>query len=318
MENSHNSGKTLLPHETDQTFLMDGGCETTLIFLENLDLPHFASFALLDTEDGVAALKRYFHTHLGTARAHGHGFVMETATWRASADWGALLGYDADGLSDVNVRAVTLLKEVLAEAGTLDIPVILSGCIGPRGDGYISGVEMTPDEAFLYHRPQAEALARGGVEMMTGLTMTYANEAIGIVRAAQSVNTPVAISFTTELDGRLPNGQSMAAFIDQVDQATQGGPAYYMINCAHPDHFRQSLEAGGSWRQRILGLRANASRQSHAELDEAEVLDAGDPAETGRDYVSLRQLMPQLRVFGGCCGTDHRHLEHVCAELQAA
>ena len=308
MTNPNQDNSVVLPHQTNRTFLMDAGCETTLIFLDGIELPYFASFTLHDTPAGVSALKRYFRTHLGTAIDHNNGYILETATWRASADWGALLGYDAEALSDVNIRAVGLIRDVLAEAGPLDIPVVLSGCIGPRGDGYVVGQEMTADEAFLYHRPQAEALARGGVQMITGLTMTYAREAIGVVRAAHSVKRPSVISFTVETDGQLPTGQSMEAFITEVDAATDGGAAYYMINCAHPDHFRDALRQGGAWLKRIRGVRANASRMSHAELDESPVLDDGDPRETGRDYADLLRMLPHLNVFGGCCGTDSRHI----------
>lgn len=295
-----------LPHEADVKFLLDGGIETTLIFHDKLTLPHFAAFVLLETPEGTAVLRRYYQRYLEIAQAKGLGFVLESPTWRANPDWGALLGYDAKDLAGVNTKAIELMRDIRADAEPSDTPVVVSGCIGPRGDGYVVGSEMTADEAAAYHRPQIEALKAAGAEMCTGLTMTYVSEAVGIARAAKSAGLPVVISFTTETDGHLPNGQTLRDAIAATDAATGETPIYYMINCAHPDHFSGLLE--GDWLKRIGGIRANASRMSHAELDEAEDLDDGDPEEFGRLYRTLAEILPNVRALGGCCGTDHRHV----------
>ncbi|MEQ9038042.1 MAG: homocysteine S-methyltransferase family protein [Silicimonas sp.] len=295
-----------LPHEADVKFLLDGGIETTLIFHDKLTLPHFAAFVLLETPEGTAVLRRYYQRYLEIAQAKGLGFVLESPTWRANSDWGALLGYDAKDLAGVNTKAIELMRDIRADAEPSDTPVVVSGCIGPRGDGYVVGSEMTADEAAAYHRPQIEALKAAGAEMCTGLTMTYVSEAVGIARAAKSVGLPVVISFTTETDGHLPNGQTLRDAIAATDAATGERPIYYMINCAHPDHFSGLLE--GDWLKRIGGIRANASRMSHAELDESEDLDDGDPEEFGRLYRTLAEILPNVRALGGCCGTDHRHV----------
>ena len=295
-----------LPHEADVKFLLDGGIETTLIFHDKLTLPHFAAFVLLETPEGTAVLRRYYQRYLEIAQAKGLGFVLESPTWRANSDWGALLGYDAKDLAGVNTKAIELMRDIRADVEPSDTPVVVSGCIGPRGDGYVVGSEMTADEAAAYHRPQIEALKAAGAEMCTGLTMTYVSEAVGIARAAKSAGLPVVISFTTETDGHLPNGQTLRDAIAATDAATGETPIYYMINCAHPDHFSGLLE--GDWLKRIGGIRANASRMSHAELDEAEDLDDGDPEEFGRLYRTLAEILPNVRALGGCCGTDHRHV----------
>ncbi|WP_428645328.1 homocysteine S-methyltransferase family protein [Roseibium sp.] len=300
-----------LPHETDTIFLMDGGAETTLIFHEGIDLPYFAAFPLLDSEEGKAALARYFRSYLDIARQHGAGFVLETPTWRASTDWGALLGYDAEALDRINRKAVAFVRNLTADPAYAKVPVVLSGCVGPRGDGYVVGTEMTIEEATAYHAPQIRALAEAGVRLVTGLTMTYPEEAAGIALAARDAGIRAVLSFTVETDGRLPNGQSLAEAIRMVDSVTDRAPAYYMVNCAHPDHFDHVLESDADWTARIHGLRANASRMSHAELDEAEELDAGDPAELGGQYADLRKVLPNLNVMGGCCGTDHRHVGQI-------
>lgn len=295
-----------LPQRRDR-LLSEGGLETTLIFHDGVDLPHFASFVLLDSADGRARLERYYESYLALARRHGTGFLLDTATWRANADWGAKLGYDADGLRRINLAAVDLLLQLRACWETPDMRCVISGAIGPRGDGYKSG-RMDAAEAEAYHRPQIETFAASAADMVTAYTLTSVDEATGIARAAAAVAMPCAISFTVETDGRLAGGGSLRSAIETVDRATGASPAYYMINCAHPAHFAQQLEAGEAWTQRIHGIRANSSTKSHAELDESTTLDAGDPADLGRRYRTLRRAFPAMRILGGCCGTDQRHI----------
>ena len=300
-----------LPQLDAATFLTDGGIETTLIFHDGFDLPDFAAFALLADPAGRAALHRYFDSYVAVAARDGVGIVLETPTWRASPDWGARAGYGVEALEAVNRDAVDLLVEVRARHETPSTPVVISGCIGPRGDGYQVGATMTADEARNYHALQARAFAASEADLVTAITMTYVDEAIGVTEAARSAGMPVVISFTVETDGRLPSGQALGEAIEAVDAATGAYPAYYMVNCAHPTHFASVFDGSPAWAARIGGVRANASKLSHAELDEAEELDAGDPAELAEHYVELRAALPELRVLGGCCGTDHRHIDAI-------
>jgi len=302
-----------LPQLSGETFLTDGGMETTLIFRNGIDLPHFASFPLLETEQGLNALRAYFATYITLADSFGVGLILDTATWRANADWGERLGYSTDDLASVNRHAVEFLAELSQTRGYP--PIVVSGCLGPRGDAYNPNSMMTADEAEAYHRPQIETLADTAADLITALTLTYASEAVGIVRAAQSASIPAVISFTLETDGRLPDGQSLRQAIDEVDAKTEGGAAYFMINCAHPTHFDHVLSEPGEWRNRIRGLRANASVKSHAELDESEELDAGDPLDLAGRYRTVRTHLENLSVVGGCCGTDHRHVAAIAAAL---
>jgi S-methylmethionine-dependent homocysteine/selenocysteine methylase len=310
--------KSHLPQLDGGLYLTDGGIETTLIFHDGLDLPHFAAFHLLKDEAGTSALRRYFARYAAIARANRTGFILESPTWRASADWGETLGYSAATLAQANAKAIALLQEVRSAFERADgLRFVVSGCVGPRGDGYDPGTVMSPDEAEVYHARQIGVLAATGADMVTAITMTNAAEAIGVTRAARAAAIPVAISFTVETDGRLPTGQSLKEAITEVDEATQAAPAYYMINCAHPTHFAATLAGDGAWLQRIRGIRANASKRSHAELNEAPDLDAGDPVELGGEHGALVRRLPQINVLGGCCGTDHRHIERICAECKA-
>ncbi|MEM9571646.1 MAG: homocysteine S-methyltransferase family protein [Pseudomonadota bacterium] len=296
-------------------FLTDGGIETYLIFDEGLDLPDFAAFTLLKSQEGVAALSNYYRRYLKTAMAHQMGFVFETPTWRASSDWGDRLGYSAQDLAKANANAIALMIELNQEFGSASIPVLISGCVGPRGDGYDPGDVMTAGEAAAYHQAQVSALAGAGADLITGITMTNTPEAIGLVRAAAEAVCPAVISFTVETDGRLPTGQPLADAILETDRATDHPPAWYMINCAHPTHFRDVLDPDAAWVRRIGGLRANASCKSHAELDEATELDRGDIPDLARRYGDLCALLPALRVLGGCCGTDHHHIGAIAREV---
>jgi S-methylmethionine-dependent homocysteine/selenocysteine methylase len=307
-----------LPQLEGGLFLTDGGIETTLIFHDGLDLPHFAAFHILKDEAGTAALRRYFARYAQIARANGTGFILESPTWRASADWGERLGYSARALASANARAIELMQELRWEYQCAGTPMVVSGCVGPRGDGYDPGAAMSPDEAQAYHAQQIGVFAETGADMVAAITMTSADEAIGVTRAAQASGMPVAISFTLETDGRLPTGQDLAGAIAEVDEATRVAPAYYMINCAHPTHFAARLAGDGAWLGRIRGIRANASKRSHAELNEAPDLDAGDPVELGGEYGALVRRLAHLNVLGGCCGTDHRHIEQICAAVWAS
>jgi S-methylmethionine-dependent homocysteine/selenocysteine methylase len=302
-----------LPQLGGNLFLTDGGIETTLIFHDGLELPDFAAYALLKRPDGPAALDRYFRAYADIARRFGVGLILESATWRASRDWADRLGHTAGELADLNRAAVRQLEGIRGEFQSDRTPVVISGCLGPRGDGYNPALLMSAEEAEAYHAEQARVFADSAADLLTAITMNYVEEAIGIARAARRLAMPVVISFTVETDGRLPTGDTLRSAIERVDAATGAYPAYYMLNCAHPTHFERVLEPGPPWIERLRGVRANASRQSHAELNESPTLDTGDPVELAGEYAALRRRLPRLNVMGGCCGTDHRHVEEIAA-----
>jgi S-methylmethionine-dependent homocysteine/selenocysteine methylase len=294
--------------QLDRPFLTDAGIETDIVFNRGIDLPHFASIALLGTEEGRKALNDYFRGFLHLAQRAGSGLILESATWRASPDWAKPLGFSYAELDDLNRAAIGMLRRLREEYRSTVPHIVVSGCIGPRGDGYDPGRVMAIDEAEGYHAHQAAVLASAGADMLTAITMTNVPEAIGVAQAARKLLVPVAISFTVETDGRLPTGDTLADAVSAVDEATGAYPAYFMINCAHPAHFSASLVEGAEWTSRIGGVRANASRCSHAELDAMTELDTGDPAELAALHRELRQRFPHINVLGGCCGTDLRHV----------
>lgn len=285
-------------------YVSDGGLETDLIFNRGLDLPEFASFPLVEDEGGRAVLRDYYDGYAAVARSAGVGLTLESPTWRANPDWGAKVGYDATALDRANRAAIDFLGTVRDEHSDLrDVRII--GAVGPRGDGYAAGEVVDPEAAADYHRPQVESFAAAGADVVAAYTMTCAEEAIGVVRAARAAGVPVLISFTVETDGRLPDGSTLGEAVGRVD-ATDA-PDGFLVNCAHPTHIAPGL-ADGDWLGRIIGINPNASTLSHAELDEAEELDAGDLDLLASSYDALRARLPSLALVGGCCGTDARHV----------
>jgi S-methylmethionine-dependent homocysteine/selenocysteine methylase len=317
---------------TEGVTLADGGIETDLIFHHGQDLPHFAAFVLLDTEEGRELLRAYYRRYLDIARETGAGLVLETPTWRASPAWFTALGRPSSDLGPVSRAAVRLLRNLCEEQPGVD--VIVSGCLGPRDDGYVAATTMDERAAQDYHRPQVEALHAAGADRVTAITVAYPAEAVGVVRAAQAAGIQSVISFTVETDGRLPDGTTLAQAIREVDDATDRAAAFFMVNCAHPSHIMLALDppargasmpadaapdhaADRRWLSRVQGVRANASTRSHAEFDAAEDLDEGDPGAFGRDMARLHEQVPSLRVLGGCCGTDERHIRAVAQSVTA-
>lgn len=309
-----------LPQLSGDLYLTDAGLETDIIFNRGVDIREFAAHTLLPDPHGRAAMTGYFREFLELAQERNAGFILDAPTWKAHAHWADDLGETPEYLRQANHKSIAMLAALRAEFGQNSNPIVLNAPIGPRGDAYIHSRVISPEEAADYHVQQLSWLAETEVDMATAMTFISAAEAVGFVCAAASVGIPSVVSFTVETDGRLPTGQAIGDAIQQVDDQTDGAPAYFMLNCAHPDHFAGQLlheQADTAWLRRIRGVRCNASRMSHAELDCCDTLDAGDPAELGAQYGSLRARMPWLNVFGGCCGSDIRHIRQIAAAIAA-
>jgi len=297
---------------THPHYLTDGGLETTLVFHRGIQLNHFAAFELLTHDEGMAELGKYYLPYLKLASKYNLPFVVESPTWRANSDWGFKLGYTHDELFALNKESIKLIRRLAGPFEGLLPQIVYSGNIGPRGDGYKVENAMNTEEAKLYHLDQVKAFALADADVVTAATLNYSNEAIGIINAARSFGLPVVISFTVETNGALPNGESLQHAIERTDRETGNYPEHYMVNCAHPRHFLDVLKKNESWKMRIGGVRANASLKSHAELDQSDTLDEGDKRLLSEGYKKLFQSLPKLQVIGGCCGTNHDHLEKIC------
>ncbi len=297
------------------TFLTDGGLETTLIFENELDLPHFAAFPLIEDPNGQQILSDYYIPYLELAKKYNTGFILESATYKANPETGYKLGYTQDELNQINQLSIMQLKGLKRRYMTDVNPVLISGCMGPGKDGYALDERMTVDEAKALHQHQVSAFKTAGADLVTAFTLNYVEEAIGIVNAARDVEIPVVISFTLETDGKLIDGTDLSDAIQQVDNATAAYAEYFMINCAHPTHFLAQIAGDEVCKQRVKAVRANASCKSHAELDESTELDPGDKDELAARYAELQESLPGIKVWGGCCGTDSTHLNTICQEI---
>lgn len=296
-------------------FLTDGGFETWLFFQQGFEAPEFAAVVLLDEEKARAAMRRYFDGFLEMAEAAGTGYVLDTNSWRAATAWGPKLGKSEEDMLRLTGDAVSFAHEIRRDWQERVSPILVNGVTGPLGDGYAPDRLPSSEEAQRLHLPQIEAMCRAGVDMVSAITMTNVPEAVGVANACAEVGLPAVVSFTVETDGRLPTGEHLGEAIRLTDGTAKREPLYYMVNCAHPDHFHPVLSAGEEWLGRIGGVRANASRLSHAELDVAAELDDGNPEEFGRLYAEMSRVLPGLKVVGGCCGTDHRHVGCVSGHL---
>lgn len=305
--------RTALPTLGNSLFVSYTGIETDLIFNRGIDLPGFASYPLLETKESREMLYEYYAQLIDMAQQKGVGVLLESLTWVANRDRGAAIGYNQESLKKFNIAAIDLIARAREKKG--DLPTLLSAQVGPRDDGYVPTEQMTADEAESYHSEQIETISKTDADLVGAFTLCYPEEAIGIIRAGKRFEIPVVIAFTLETDGRLPTGMPLKEAIENVDKATDEGAAYFLINCAHPDHFSSVLE-DSKWIQRLRGVVANASRCSHAELDESEELDEGDPEELGELVGGLCKKFPHFTIVGGCCGTDMRHLRKIVEQVQ--
>ena len=308
---------TVLPQLKGGTYLTDGGTETFLMYKRGFELPHFSAFHLLNDPAACEAIKQYYRDHAAVAQKYGTGFIYCSLTYRASSDWGKLLGYSRQGLADMNNKAIELYRAVASEFAGDDGNTVFSGCIGPRGDAYRLNQQITAGAAEAYHLEQIQTFKQAGADMVTALTPNTVDEAIGIARAAQSIGLPSVISFTLDENSRLKSGPSIKEAIEQVDEAVDAAPAYYMINCSHPIEFEPALEPG-DWVKRLCGIRPNASSMAKGVLCKLGHLEEGDPMELGQQMGDVAGRYPHINVWGGCCGTDHVHLDEICKNIVAA
>ncbi len=306
--------RNALPQLGGDMYLTDAGLETDLIFNKGIEIREFAAHTLLPDTTGCEAMAQYYRGFLNLAKEVNTGFILDSPTWKAHMHWAKDLAATEKEIKQANLDAIAFIAGLREDFANNQRPIVLNGLVGPRGDAYAPDTQLAVTEARDYHLKQLSWLAETEVDMVSALTFTQADEASGFVQAAKELGLPCIVSFTVETDGNLPTGQSLSSAIEQVDENTDSYAAYFMVNCAHPDHF-SNLLGDAPWARRIKGIRCNASRLSHAELDECEELDAGDPDELAGQYSEMLQKMPWLNVFGSCCGSDLKHVRKIAKRL---
>jgi S-methylmethionine-dependent homocysteine/selenocysteine methylase len=311
------TAKTFPLQREGQLFLTDGGIETEIMYKWGFELPHFAMYPLLDNPDAMSAVRAMYRRYLDVVAKHRLSALMGGLDYRASPDWGALLGYSPEALAEANLRSIAFLRE-LADEYADDIPqILIAGYVGPRGDAYQTNRTITAAEAEDYHAVQLATLKAADVDLAWALTFNNIPEAIGVARAAARIGVPLAISFTLDTTSRLSSGPSLARAVETVETETDGAPAFYSLNCSHPVEFEPALTPGG-WTERVRGFRPNASRMDKIALCKLGHLEEGDPVELGRLMGTLARRYPHMDVWGGCCGTGDVHLDQIARNVGAA
>ena len=305
----------MLPQQSGKLMTTAGGFETWMQYVDGFKLRHFCAFELLNDARGLGCLRDYHRKVVEAATANGFGVINEGLHYRSSRDWGELIGFSREALLEINVRGIEFYRDFAREYAGPDTPMLVGGVVGPRGDAYNIGRLPDAAEAEDYHSEQIRIFREAGADHVTAMTFSSVDEAIGVARAAKSVGIPVVISFLLARGGRLKGGETLEEAITRVDSATDDAPAYYMINCTHPTEFEPALTTG-KWISRLGGFMPNAVAMETLDLCKLGHLEDGDPVELGAQMGALAQRFPHINVWGGCCGTDGRHIGEITRQVR--
>ena len=298
-------------------YLTESGTETEIMYKYGFELPHFAMFPLLDNPDAVSTMREIFRSYLEVVAKHGMCALMGGLDYRASPDWGELLGYSPQGLAEANHQSIDFLREIAKEYSS-DIPeILIQGLIGPRGDAYERNETITEDEAEDYHSVQLETLKEADVDLALAITFNNIPESIGVARAAAKIGVPLGISLSLDSTSKLNSGPSLAEAIDTIEAETNRSPEFYSINCSHPVEYEPAIEPG-DWIHRVRGVRPNASKMEKIALCQIGHLEDGDPVELGELCGDLARRYPHMDIWGGCCGTWNTHLDEIAKNILPA
>ena len=289
------------------------GFETWLQFIDGFELRHFCAFELLNDKRGLACLTDYHRKLVEAAVENGFGVINDGLHYRASRDWGELIGFSREALAEINIRGIEFYKDFAREYQSDATPMLVGGSIGPRGDAYDTGRTEDAAEAEDYHSEQIITLKNAGADLVTAATFSNVEEAIGFARAARAADIPCVISFIAK-GGKLNDGAPLADAVTRVDAATDSSPLYYMVNCAHPIEFEPGL-TDGDWTNRLGGFLPNAVAKELQSLCSLGHLEDGNPEELGEQMAELARRFPHVHVWGGCCGTHSRHIGHIARQV---
>lgn len=295
-------------------YMCEGGTETEVMYKHGFSFPHFAVFELLKDTKAVAALKRMYQDYFEVVAKHNMSALVGGLDYRASPDWGALLGYSAEGLADINHQSIEFLRNIAVDYSNNIENILIQGLIGPRGDAYETNHSITEAEAQDYHSVQLQTLKSANVDLATAMTFNNVPESIGVARAAVEADVPLCISLSLDGSSNLNSGPSLAEAITTIDAATDSSVAFFMINCVHPLEYEPAL-ADEQWITRIRGVRPNASVMDKLSLCTIGHLEAGNPTELGKQMGDLMQRYPHMDICGGCCGTWDTHLDQIAEDV---
>ena len=311
------STKTFPRRQEGRFYLSEGGTETEFMYKHGFELPHFAMFPLLDNPQALSKMREMFRSYLEVAAKHKICALMGGLDYRASPDWGELLGYSPAGLADANLQAIEFLREIAGEYSSQIPEILIQGLIGPRGDAYERNETITENEAEDYHAVQLETMKKADVDLAFAMTFNNISESVGVARAAAKIGVPLGISLTLDSTSKLSSGKSLVEAITTIDDETDQSPEFYAINCSHPFEFEPAIEPG-DWVKRIRAVRPNASKMDKIALCQIGHLEDGDPVELGVLCGDLARRYPHMDIWGGCCGTWDNHLNEIAKNVLAA
>jgi len=305
------------PRLENKFYLTEGGSETEILYKWSFELPEFAMFTLLDDPEADNVIRGMFRRYFDVAAEHGTAMLLNGHDYRASPDWGAKLGYSSEDLRNVQHRVIRFLDDLRAEYADRVSDVYIAACIGPRGDAYGTGGDISADESEDYHSVQLHNLDGTAADMAVAATFNNVPEAIGVIRAANSIGIPIGVSLTLTPEGRLRSGPSLREAIETIDEASGGGAVWFGTNCAHPVEFEPALADAGPWLERLRYIRPNAAKMDKIALCSLGHLEDGDPVELGQQMGEVARRFPRVDILGGCCGTDERHLSQIAQNVNA-
>jgi homocysteine S-methyltransferase len=307
---------SLPPQSDDLIYLTEGGFETELMYLHGFELPCFAAFHLLDSTKGYQAVRDLYARVCDVAAAESTGLLLGWLNYRASPDWGAKLGLSPEALRAATLRSIAMLAD-LRKSYAGQVPhFAISDAIGPRGDAYGTGGAITEAEAEDYHSVQLETLKHSDVDVIWAATQNNVPEVIGMARAARALGLEIAVAWSLNAESRLSSGPTLAEAITRTDAAVPGVVAWHSLTCSHPLEFTPALTPG-PWTDRLRCIRPNAAAMDKIALCKLGHLEDGDPVELGRQMGDVARRYPAMDIWGGCCGTDHRHLSEIVRNVQA-
>lgn len=309
---------TTFPREDGILYLTEGGTETEVIYRHGHELRDFAMFELMNKPEAVRDMENMYRRYLDKAAQYGFSALMSGFDYRASPDWGAKLGYSAEGLREMQHKCIDFLRGVSRAYEDQIERIAIAGCIGPKGDAYSLNRDITAEEAEDYHATQCETLRDCGVDLIWAATINNIPEAVGISRAAARVGLPVNMSFTLDSSHKLKSGPSLKEAIEATDtEAGAARPDSYGINCSHPLEFEPALEPG-DWARRLRSLRPNAAKMDKVSLCKLGHIEEGDPEELGQMMGDLAKRYPDIDIWGGCCGTWDKHFDRIAHYVRQA
>jgi S-methylmethionine-dependent homocysteine/selenocysteine methylase len=283
----------------------------------SIDLdPHILHAGLIYDDRGRSALERIYRGYIEIGIKYNLPFLVSAPTWRANPERiKASKFHHRKSLNADCVRFIQSLRKTYKDGSK---GIYIGGLMACHGDAYRPEETLSVMDAANFHKSQAAMLAESEVDFILAATLPAVSEARGMAAALSDFKIPYILSFVIRPDGTILDGTPLHQAFDQIDAAIQHPPFFYLINCVHPSVFSHALKSevvlSNSVLKRLWGLQANTSAKSPEELDGLSELDGSEPRSFARELLALYHTFG-IKIIGGCCGTDHHHIEAIAEEI---